>query len=212
MARPNTHYETKKKELIKLSLELFMEKGYEKTTITEIMRAAQISKGGMYHYFASKEEILDAVITYGLQQPIKQLEKNLAKLPIEEKLIYFIRFNDFNSFTQKLLHYQEENSSSIVGYRIREKNIELCAPLLTKIFEEGITFGLYKCCCPNAMADIFMLLTKAIAENHYLYIVEREKSQERLNAALQLFHIGLSPSTSHFKKIEGAILDLTNRK
>jgi Transcriptional regulator len=54
MARPRTHHDQKKQELIKVAFELFMKDGYENTSIQDIMNVAQISKGAMYHYFTCK--------------------------------------------------------------------------------------------------------------------------------------------------------------
>ena len=40
---------------------LLAEKGYEKTTIADIIKEAKCSKGGFYHHFKSKEEIVEAI-------------------------------------------------------------------------------------------------------------------------------------------------------
>lgn len=41
-----------------------MENGYEETTVSMILKRAGISKGGMYHYFESKNDILEEVLNY----------------------------------------------------------------------------------------------------------------------------------------------------
>ena len=45
-------------EIVDAAIEVFLEKGYEGTSMDAIARKAQISKGGLYHHFRSKEEIL----------------------------------------------------------------------------------------------------------------------------------------------------------
>lgn len=60
MAR-NKHPEKTVEKIIGVSLQLFSEKGYEKTTIQDIVNALGMSKGAIYHHFKSKEEILDAI-------------------------------------------------------------------------------------------------------------------------------------------------------
>ena len=48
----------KRREQIKgIALKLFIDNGYSKTTMDEIVQAVGISKGGMYHHFSNKEEI-----------------------------------------------------------------------------------------------------------------------------------------------------------
>ena len=48
-------------ETVKLILDsaekLFIEKGYEKTSLQDIINATNLSKGAIYHHFSSKEEI-----------------------------------------------------------------------------------------------------------------------------------------------------------
>ncbi len=56
MARPNTHFNNKRDELILIAFQLFTKKGYEETSISDIMKKAEISKGALYHYFTSKEK------------------------------------------------------------------------------------------------------------------------------------------------------------
>jgi AcrR family transcriptional regulator len=48
--------------ILKTSLKLFCEKGYYATSIEEIAKQAQISKGLLYHYFKSKTEVLAALV------------------------------------------------------------------------------------------------------------------------------------------------------
>ena len=54
--------EKRKKQIIDAAMELFDQKGYSNTKITDITGKAGISKGLLYHYFDSKEEIIHAVI------------------------------------------------------------------------------------------------------------------------------------------------------
>lgn len=48
-------------ELMAAAEKLFLAKGVEATTISEIVEEAQVAKGTFYHYFASKNEMLTAL-------------------------------------------------------------------------------------------------------------------------------------------------------
>lgn len=50
-----------KDRIINSAYELFSEKGYNKTTVAEIIQKAGSSKGGFYHHFKSKDEVLEAI-------------------------------------------------------------------------------------------------------------------------------------------------------
>ncbi|SFH93137.1 DNA-binding transcriptional regulator, AcrR family [Tindallia magadiensis] len=51
----------RKKEFMETALKLFNEKGYDKTTINDIIKAMGVSKGAFYHYFASKEDVIEQI-------------------------------------------------------------------------------------------------------------------------------------------------------
>lgn len=60
--RPRTKpAEVRLDELMNAAERLFLEKGVDSTTINEIVEAAQVAKGTFYHYFSSKNEILEAL-------------------------------------------------------------------------------------------------------------------------------------------------------
>lgn len=50
-----------KAEIVKVAWKLFNEKGYEETTIDEIIAGSNASKGSFYHYFNSKDELLSSL-------------------------------------------------------------------------------------------------------------------------------------------------------
>lgn len=64
-------------QIVTKALELFHAKGYHSTTLQDVVDAVGCSKGGFYHHFASKEDLLhlihDTFITYELQRGIEVL-------------------------------------------------------------------------------------------------------------------------------------------
>lgn len=60
------------------ALELFAHSGYHSTKISQIAREAGVSKGLMYHYFDSKEEVLNAIIMDAVQLGEKLLADHLT--------------------------------------------------------------------------------------------------------------------------------------
>ena len=59
----NKHPEETVQKILDASTRLFMERGYENTSIQDIINELKgLSKGAIYHHFASKEDILVAVI------------------------------------------------------------------------------------------------------------------------------------------------------
>lgn len=62
MAR-NKYPEVTVEKILKAAQKLFLEKGYENTTIQDIVdKLGGLTKGAIYHHYKSKEEIMDALI------------------------------------------------------------------------------------------------------------------------------------------------------
>lgn len=55
-------HEERKNEILDTAEILFEEKGYDKCSVNDILNRIGIAKGTFYHYFKSKEELLDALI------------------------------------------------------------------------------------------------------------------------------------------------------
>jgi AcrR family transcriptional regulator len=53
--------EIRRKELMDVAEELFLENGYEETAVSDIVKKAGVAQGTFYYYFKSKETKLDAI-------------------------------------------------------------------------------------------------------------------------------------------------------
>ena len=53
-------------ELYLTAAQLFFEKGFESTSVSDIASAMKITKAGLYYYFESKQELLFRIVTMGL--------------------------------------------------------------------------------------------------------------------------------------------------
>jgi AcrR family transcriptional regulator len=51
----------RRRELLDLAERLFLERGYERTTVNDVIAAAGVSKGAFYHHFRAKEDLLEAI-------------------------------------------------------------------------------------------------------------------------------------------------------
>ncbi|MFQ5471723.1 MAG: TetR/AcrR family transcriptional regulator [Dehalococcoidia bacterium] len=67
--------ESRRREIIDAARGCFLRSGFHQTTTDEICRAASITPGGLYHYFASKEEIISAVIHQSSRDVAKRMSE-----------------------------------------------------------------------------------------------------------------------------------------
>ena len=69
--------EVRKREILLAARELFVNKGYEQTSVNDILRVVDIAKGTFYYYFASKEEVLETIILDIVDEGAKKAERIL---------------------------------------------------------------------------------------------------------------------------------------
>jgi AcrR family transcriptional regulator len=67
--------EARPSELLAAALDLFVERGFAATKLDDVAARAGVSKGTLYLYFASKEELFKAVIQQGILPMLDQGEE-----------------------------------------------------------------------------------------------------------------------------------------
>lgn len=82
--------ESRKLQIMQAALELFAREGYHGTSVARIAKYAAISKGLLYNYFTSKEELLDSIMALGIEKFHDILEEIQDKLDTPEELLIFI--------------------------------------------------------------------------------------------------------------------------
>lgn len=83
-------HEAKRRQIVDAAAGLFAAKGFEATTTAEICRAAGMSSGNVFHYFASKRDIFEAVLVGGADDTAEQLAAALATDDPFEALLGFV--------------------------------------------------------------------------------------------------------------------------
>ncbi len=186
MSRPNTNFENKKLELIKIAFDLFLKKGYEETTISDILKASGISKGGMYHYFDKKEDILDAVLNYIIDIDEKRYDHiiNDSKLGAIEKIISVIKIVETEKPIEAIQADEQfsKRPISIFDYRSKKLSARRSLKMLSKIIKEGVESKEFNTIYPNEIAESMVCFTQNIYEN-----INEKPSLEKLNKEVDFF-------------------------
>jgi len=86
----------------KAAARLFNKKGYLETNMDNIAAAAKMSKGGIYHYFSSKDEILYFVLSNYMDLILDELEAQLDKIEGDLSKIQFIISRHIDLYTHNI--------------------------------------------------------------------------------------------------------------
>ena len=157
----NKYPEETVQKILDASLKLFLEKGYEETTVLDIIsEMGGLTRGAFYHHFKSKEEVFDALCEklFYESNPFEKAKRH-KELNGLEKLKCVLR----TSFDETEHHQLSMASMQLMGSpaflkKLIESNQEL-APMYQELIEEGIQDGSIQSEQPKLLADLFVLLT-----------------------------------------------------
>lgn len=84
--------EVRKREILIAARELFIKKGYDQTSVNDILKIVDIAKGTFYYYFTSKEEVLEAIILDIVEDGARRAEKILEdkSIPLVHRIMMAI--------------------------------------------------------------------------------------------------------------------------
>lgn len=87
---PKESREKRIEDITNAAMEIFLEKGYENATMDNIAKKACMSKGGLYHYFKSKDIIL-IFVNQKISRNIEEIMYNALKMPsVKEGIMFYI--------------------------------------------------------------------------------------------------------------------------
>ena len=140
--------ENKRRDIALSVRELLLEKGIKNLSITDIVKKAGISRGSIYDYFETKEDIVFEIIMNDLKDFQKTLDKKFNNnASTKEKVLYFFDFvlSESEKTVQERNVYKEYLS---VSFTTKNKNMEIfnkeCSKLLKKILSSMIQEGINK--------------------------------------------------------------------
>lgn len=161
MAR-NKYPEVTVERILDVSQRLFLEKGYENTTIQDIVdELGGLTKGAVYHHFKSKEEIMDAVgdRMFFSNNPFEAV-RGRTDLNGLQKLREAVRLNQSD---QERVRLTAQSIPIAKSPRLLQEmiisNRKVLTPYFLELIEEGNRDGSMHTNYPREIAELLPLLT-----------------------------------------------------
>jgi AcrR family transcriptional regulator len=137
----------RKAEILDAALTLFVKKGFNRTSIQDIADSAGITKGGLYHYLKTKEEILfllhERFISKGFSK-LKLIEEE--SLSTVEKLVKLLKahLEIIREYKDDItIFYKEYNNLSPENYKIVLNKRDDYESIFINVLEEGRINGVF---------------------------------------------------------------------
>ncbi|WP_225708805.1 TetR/AcrR family transcriptional regulator [Bradyrhizobium cenepequi] len=157
--------DARRNELLDSAQALFLSKGYEATTVADIMERAGVSKGGFYHHFSAKEYLLEALAERMAADALTRLEPILD----ERGLDAVARMNAVLSQSRQLkiedaaairaafdAVFKPENI--VLYHRLNRATGKVMLPLFVDILRQGKAEGRFRIDDPATTAEIILHL------------------------------------------------------
>jgi AcrR family transcriptional regulator len=148
-------------ELTAAALELFVEKGFAATRLDEVASRAGVSKGTLYLYFESKEELFKAVVREGMLPLLAEGEELVASMPGPASELFkaiVMRWWEMVGVgpiggIPKLIFAEARNFPEIARF-YAEEVIERGKRLLVAVLQRGIDSGEFRRFNPDDLIHI----------------------------------------------------------
>jgi len=146
MVRITKDPETRRKEFIKAAKELFMEKGFEQTSVSDITNKVGMSHGAFFYYFKSKNDVMKAVI-YEILNYWRVFMVDLVankEMTALEKMQLILRMSvDSQNVKHDINEFFKKEGNAVMYQEHRKKSREIISPLMTQIVDQGVKEGTF---------------------------------------------------------------------
>lgn len=145
MARPAKKSATQwTEEILQAAQSLFITKGYEETSVNDIMNVVGGAKGMFYHSFQSKEELLHTLVDEWATQYVRAITLVLCdrELSFSEKLIRIPEvIRQMSQKTEGLEAFFSKSNEALLR-RLTDEMTTKLIPVLSSTLQDGVVEGI----------------------------------------------------------------------
>lgn len=185
MTRIVKEYDERYAEFLDVAQALFFSKGYERTSVKEIINAVGVAKGTFYYYFDSKADLLEALVETLVEQLYRQVQEivdtvlgdgSMSGAEKFEQL--FVRIGSWKvdnpGYVRESVrvYYQDENV--LLRTKMVEAATEKMAPLFADAIRQGVAEGSFDVVYPDEAARLVFVLNQTFSEAVVRMMLARE--------------------------------------
>ena len=158
--------EERRSEIISAARYLFQKQEYEKTTMQDVMNYLDIAKGTIYHYFSSKEALLQAVIEDMVDDSIEKMYEILEKSSGNalEKIQLLMSAGNIAADNESLLDHLHRHSNDSMHLRILIATLAKQAPLYAQLIEQGCKEKIFTTTVPLECAEFILYAVQFLTD------------------------------------------------
>lgn len=164
-------YADRRREILDAALQLMNDKGYAAMTVEDVLGALQISKGALYHYFRSKQALLEGVVDQMAQSAAAELRR-VTEAPdqsaVDKLNAYFAASSAWKSenvtAVATLIRLWHDENNALLRQKMTQTSMRTTAPLLADIIRQGCEEGTFNTGFPHEAAGILTAMGLHLAD------------------------------------------------
>ena len=209
--------EERKQEIIETAQALFLKKGYEKTSVSDIVKAMGVAQGTFYYYFESKDNVLEAItinMVEELRERVLAIAQDDSLEPIEKWKRAITASSDYKIARRKEVFEILQASKVLDNHRMRERyrklSRERVSQLFVDILNEGIADGVFQTDFPEETARIAITIGKSVSDDLKDILLRPDAYEDPAAAARQKFQAVQAAMERVLAAPEGSMTIISN--
>lgn len=211
MPRVVKEYDERYTEFLDVAQRLFYQKGYDQTSVQEIIQAMGVAKGLFYYYFSSKADLLDALIERMAAQVVTTLQPLVddPALDAATKLhLFFDRTQSWKlankAFMLELTRVMYRDENVLLRTKVAAAAAPMVVPLLASILRQGVVECVYSVDYPEESAEILLELGQGLSGAVAAFLLSPQPNGAELDARLAAIERRVRSYERSMERILGA--------
>ncbi|HZE38226.1 MAG TPA: TetR/AcrR family transcriptional regulator [Stackebrandtia sp.] len=161
----------KRDAFLDAAAQLMQRKGFQAMTIADVLESTGASKGAFYHYFSSKQDLLDGVVQRMLDQIVGAVRPivDAEDLTALEKLDrYFAAIGQWKNARRELVlataRAWASDANALPRLKLRLAAGDKSGRLLARVVRQGIAEGQFAPCAPEATGRLIYAIIQDLQD------------------------------------------------
>jgi AcrR family transcriptional regulator len=202
----STLYSVRRDAFLDVAQRLVQTKGYEAMSVQDLLDELDASKGAFYHYFDSKQALLEAVVERFADSGVAALAPVLGNpdLPALRKLegIFagIARFKaEQKDLVLGIMKVWNSDGNAIVREKLRRLTERIMVPLLSAVIRQGIYEGVIDADSPDETARVLVSLMQGVGQQASDQFIARQAG----TISFEVVQRSVAANTRAFERILG---------
>jgi AcrR family transcriptional regulator len=172
-------------EILDAAEQLFVQKGYEQTTVNDILDEVGIGKGTFYHYFKSKEETMNIVV----ERMIRQMESAARAIADDTALTAHEKMQQIISATSisespngEFIEELHRPDNAMLHQKSISGTIDMLAPIMADVITQGIEESVYHTSHPLETIEFILSGSQLVFDEGFF-----QRTPEELQSRMAVF-------------------------